>query len=89
MATNYTTAWSVTSDTTIQNVTFDHKRGIVPMEHLIKDYYRQTSEADLSHLSDILRLHDLSKDPPAGDIKSFQLRVEKKLSKPRSTSPCL
>ncbi|CAF1106704.1 unnamed protein product [Rotaria sp. Silwood1] len=57
--------------------TFDHKREVDRLEHLINDYHNQTNEADLSHLNDILRLHDLAMDPPAGNIDTFRARSEK------------
>ncbi len=60
-----------------KDVTFDHKRNIDRLEHLINDYHNQTTEADLSHLPDILRLHDLARDPPAGNIDTFKARSEK------------
>ena len=60
-----------------KDVTFDHKRKVVRIEHLIHDYHSHIAETDLSHLEDILRLHDLSRDPPAGDINSFRARSEK------------
>jgi SAM-dependent methyltransferase len=63
--------------TPFKGATFDHKRDIVRIEHLINDYHNQTSEADLSHLDEILRLHDLGLDPPAGDPHSFKARSEK------------
>jgi SAM-dependent methyltransferase len=61
----------------LKNDTFDHRRDVDRLEHLINDYQNQTSEADLSHLNDILRLHDLVRDPPAGNIESFKARSEK------------
>ncbi len=60
-----------------KDVTFDHKRNIDRLEHLIDDYHNQTTEADLSHLADILRLHDLERDRAAGDINAFKARSEK------------
>jgi len=60
-----------------KNVTFDHKRDIVRIEHLINDYHNHTSEADLSHLDEILRLHDLGRDHGAGNISTFKARSEK------------
>lgn len=57
-----------------KNATFDHQRQTDRIEHLIKDYRSQTTEEDLSHLEEILRLHDLSRDPPAGNIDSFRIR---------------
>jgi SAM-dependent methyltransferase len=60
-----------------KNATFDHKRDTVLLEHLINDYHNQTTEADLSHLDEILRLHDLKMDLPAGNLQSFKVRSEK------------
>ena len=60
-----------------KDATFDHKRNIDRIEHLIDDYHSQTMESDLSHLGEILRLHDLSRDLPAGNIDSFRSRSEK------------
>lgn len=56
---------------------FDIKRDIVKIEHLINDYHNQTSEADLSHLDEILRLHDLGRDKLAGSMENFTARSQK------------
>lgn len=53
---------------------FDHMRTTTSLEHIIKDYSEDTSEHDLTHLEEILSLHDLSMDPPAGDIENFKKR---------------
>ena len=53
---------------------FDHKRRITSMEHLVNDFENNTSEEDLTHLDEILTLHDLSMDPPAGDFEDFKKR---------------
>jgi SAM-dependent methyltransferase len=60
-----------------KTATFDHKRDVDRIDHLIDDYRNQTGEGDLSHLSDILRLHDLPRDPPAGGLEQFRVRSEK------------
>jgi len=54
--------------------TFDHKRPIPSLDHLINDYNRGTGEDDLFHLDEVLKLHDLSKDRRAGDFESFKAR---------------
>jgi len=54
--------------------TFDHRRPITSMEHLIKDRDENVGEDDLTHLDEILKLHDLSMDPPAGNFSSFKKR---------------
>ncbi len=54
--------------------TFDHKRPVTTLRHLIEDFERSVGEDDLTHLSEILELHDLSMDPPAGDKEAFRQR---------------
>jgi glycosyltransferase involved in cell wall biosynthesis/predicted SAM-dependent methyltransferase len=54
--------------------TFDHKRPITKFEHLLIDYNNNIDEHDLTHLPEILELHDLSMDTPAGDYESFKKR---------------
>jgi SAM-dependent methyltransferase len=56
--------------------TFDHQRPVTPLEHLIYDFEHGTTEADLTHLPEILALHDLSQDPEAGDFGAFKARSE-------------
>jgi SAM-dependent methyltransferase len=54
--------------------TFDHRRQPTPVEHMMEDYERETDERDLTHLADILRLHDLSLDRAAGTKDNFYQR---------------
>jgi SAM-dependent methyltransferase len=54
--------------------TFDHKRSVTTLQHLLNDYANNTQETDLSHLDEILALHDLDMDPPAGTIEQFRAR---------------
>lgn len=53
---------------------FDHKREIVKFKHLISDYDGNVNENDLSHMEEIIRLHDLKMDPPAGTLENFKER---------------
>jgi len=53
---------------------FDHNRSIVAMDHLLDDYKSGVKEDDLSHLDEILKLHDLKLDPPAGNLSQFKAR---------------
>jgi SAM-dependent methyltransferase len=53
---------------------FDHNRPTTPFSHLVEDFNHNTTEHDLTHLDEILAFHDLSMDPPAGDIDSFKKR---------------
>jgi predicted SAM-dependent methyltransferase len=57
--------------------TFDHRRPVTSLQHLVQDFESQTDESDMTHLEEILRLHDLSKDSGAGDFASFQQRSKR------------
>lgn len=57
-----------------KNRTFDHRRPVTTMEHLIADFNNGVAEDDLTHMPEILALHDLERDPGAGDPVSFQER---------------
>ena len=54
--------------------TFDHRRPTTTMTHLIADFNAGTKEDDLTHLPEILALHDLERDPEAGDMATFKAR---------------
>lgn len=54
--------------------TFDHRRPVTTMEHLIADFDAGMMEDDLTHLPEILSLHDFGRDADAGDMASFKLR---------------
>jgi len=53
---------------------FDHRRAVTSFEHLLEDLINQTTEKDMTHLDEILALHDLALDPPAGNLEQFRLR---------------
>lgn len=57
-----------------KDATFDHRRPVTAFEHLLEDHARATSEADLSHLDEILAWHDLTRDPAAGAFDAFRER---------------
>lgn len=54
--------------------TFDHRRPVTSMAHMIQDFDMQMQEDDLTHLDEILRLHDLRMDYRAGDFQTFRER---------------
>ena len=54
--------------------TFDHKRPFTTIEHLESDFQANTQEDDLTHVDEILALHDLSLDPLAGSPQQFRER---------------
>lgn len=53
---------------------FDHKRPVTFFEHLKNDFENDTGEGDLTHLEEILELHDLKRDSHAGSFADFQKR---------------
>ncbi len=55
--------------------TFDHRRPVTSLDHLVDDFASDMGEDDLTHLPEILELHDLSRDPGAGDYLSFKARA--------------
>lgn len=57
--------------------TFDQNRPITLLSHIIKDFEDKIDETDLTHLEDILSLHDLTKDPLAGSYEEFKKRSSK------------
>lgn len=54
--------------------TFDHKRPITEFDHLLKDFNDNVDENDLTHLPEILKLHDLEMDKKAVSIEKFEKR---------------
>lgn len=54
--------------------TFDHHRPVTRLDHLQADAERETGEEDLTHLSEILELHDLKRDPGAINREIFEQR---------------
>lgn len=57
--------------------TFDHRRPLTTMQHLISDFEAGMGEDDLTHLPEILTLHDLERDLEAGDMAAFKARSER------------
>jgi SAM-dependent methyltransferase len=60
--------------------TFDHKRPFTTFEHIEADYAANTGEDDLTHLEEILSLHDLGVDPLAGSREQFRNRCLQNLA---------
>lgn len=53
---------------------FDHWRPTTTFEHMLEDFRQNIGEDDLTHLQEILDLHDLALDPPAGTKEQFRRR---------------
>jgi SAM-dependent methyltransferase len=54
--------------------TFDWRRPATPLAHMMADYENAMGDDDLTHLSEILALHDLSRDREAGTKEQFRER---------------
>ena len=59
-----------------KDYTFDHRRPVTSLEHIINDYESEIGEDDLTHLNEVLELHDLTRDFECGDFNSFKLRCQ-------------
>ena len=57
-----------------KELTFDHRRPITSFETLKDKFQRNVGEDDLSSLPEILELHDLEMDKPAGTPEQFKER---------------
>lgn len=53
---------------------FDHNRQVVSFSHLLSDYQNEIGEDDMTHLNEILALHDLEMDTLAGSREQFKAR---------------
>jgi SAM-dependent methyltransferase len=58
---------------------FDHQRPVTAFAHLLDDESRGVGEDDLTHLPEILALHDLARDPWAGGREAFERRSRENL----------
>ena len=54
--------------------TFDHRRPVTALAHMVADFEVGCTEADMTHLDEILALHDLSLDPGGGTPEEFKAR---------------
>jgi SAM-dependent methyltransferase len=54
--------------------TFDHRRPVTTFAHLEADLAANTNESDMTHLEEILALHDLEMDKLAGSPEEFRER---------------
>jgi SAM-dependent methyltransferase len=54
--------------------TFDHRRSLTPLSHMIEDFEREVDEDDLRHLEETLRLHDRNRDSEPADHQAWAER---------------
>ena len=60
--------------------TFDWRRPTTSLEHVIQDYHNEVGEDDLTHLAEVLALHDSGRDLSSGSAEEFMQRcVENKV----------
>jgi SAM-dependent methyltransferase len=51
--------------------TFDHRRPLTTLTHMVEDFKRGTREDDLTHLEESLELHDRERDGDASDGQTW------------------
>jgi SAM-dependent methyltransferase len=54
--------------------TFDHRRPLTPLRHMIEDFEHEVGEDDLTHLDETLRLHDRNRDAELADRHAWTER---------------
>jgi SAM-dependent methyltransferase len=59
--------------------TFDRYRPVTSIGHIVQDFEQQIDESDMTHLSEILKLHDFASDPLVGSLDEFTKRCEKNI----------
>jgi len=57
--------------------TFDHRRPVTTLQHMISDFNAGMGEDDLTHMTEIIALHDLERDSEAGDLAAFKARSKR------------
>ena len=55
-------------------INFDHKRETTSFKHILEDYNSDIKENDLTHLDEILLMHDLNLDPAVDSFSNFKER---------------
>jgi SAM-dependent methyltransferase len=60
--------------------TFDHRRAVTPLSHMIDDLERNVGEGDLTHLEETLGLHDRTRDSEAADQEAWAARRRSNLA---------
>lgn len=55
---------------------FDHNRAVTRFDHLVEDYQTNVDEHDLSHLDEIMKLHDFDMDPGVSSSEEFFNRAQ-------------
>jgi len=56
---------------------FDHKRPVTTFAHILEDFRNDVGEDDMTHLPEVLELHDLEMDTPLESREMLKERAEK------------
>jgi SAM-dependent methyltransferase len=60
--------------------TFDRRRPVTPLEHMVEDHERGVGEDDSTHFDEVIALHDMSRDRVArSDREGFEARTRDNL----------
>lgn len=59
-----------------RDATFDHRRPVTTLEHLLEDFSDDMGEDDRTHIPEVLELHDFDRDLWADDRDEFRARCE-------------
>jgi SAM-dependent methyltransferase len=59
--------------------TFDHKRPVTTLSHLLEDYQNNTPETDDTHFEESVSLHDISMDAGVSSKEELRSRIYKNL----------
>jgi SAM-dependent methyltransferase len=54
--------------------TFDHRRPVTSLAHMVKDFQLNTGEDDLTAMEEVLTLHDFTHDRESGTAEDFKRR---------------
>lgn len=60
--------------------TFDRRRPVTTIGHMIEDYQNNTPESDLTHAAEVIALHDFSKEDVIRAGKEFNDRIQNNFS---------
>ncbi|HEV3321811.1 MAG TPA: methyltransferase domain-containing protein [Solirubrobacteraceae bacterium] len=60
--------------------TFDHRRSLTTLRHMIDDFERGVGEDDLTHLEETLKLHDRGRDREPGDDEAWAAKRRENLT---------
>jgi len=59
-----------------KDATFDHRRPVTKIEHILEDFRNDIGEDDKTHIPEVLQLHDFERDFWATDRNEFTERCE-------------